>query len=769
LPRFSWTIAWAAAGALVIATASLLALRRPSASARPGVRLGDVGPRLTSNQTSQPLALYGDGLERGMQLHLGTPFNRNVPIAVLDSRHGFLRLPADLDLPPSQAQVTLKLTLTDTEGNGLPGSANLTIVNDRHFTDLIALAVSRDGNLAFAISSTTDAAYAVNLESKKVTKIPVGDGPSAIARWEDPAGREWMVVTHEFAPEIHLVSVEGPGKEQRVLAGPSYATGIVIDPATGLAYIAEHAHDSVVSVTLTEGARVGWRAAVDPNPRAMAIAGSALAVGSLQTGQVQALELSSGKVIWSSAPGPETSIVGGRTEPFARYIMGGKAARDLAWSSRLRVLLVPSIGPNIGPNPDKWEVSPNGGIGVIDLSTARFTRHLGFGGGLTEGLAVDDEQALAYAADIGVGQVKIVDLSKLALSNAAARRALIQKISILPPEGFPSVRPTNDYGISGRAGIELHSGPKAVALTPDRRTLLVLNRFTGTLAVVDVHSAKDGHAVVREQIPIADTLTQPTRRMGQILYFTDVGQTSMTCDACHLEGHTEGVFFEKTHPLRIYRAPTVRGSRETPPYFTPVSTLTLAQTARIVGDRNRFHNPTLTAAEVEALSLYAETMVTLPNPYLERNGLLADEIELPDGSHGRPKPGLVLFEGKAQCAQCHPAPHFTTDQNPSTRGPYQNVGTPTALPIRSEMQDLFNRGFGTPSLLGAWDIFPMLTSGTAGFSASSQGTISVATRFPVRAVLEMAKESPADRPGHGNVQALTTDEINDLLAYVLSL
>jgi len=63
----------------------------------------------------------------------------------------------------------------------------------------------------------------------------------------------------------------------------------------------------------------------------------------------------------------------------------------------------------------------------------------------------------------------------------------------------------------------------------------------------------------------------------------------------------------------------------------------------------------------------------------------------------------------------------------------------------------------------------MLTSGTAGFSASSHGTISVATRFPVRAVLEMARESPADRPGHGNVQALTTDEINDLLAYVLSL
>ena len=768
MPRFSWAIAWVASGSLIIAAAIFLALHRPSASVRLAARLRDVGPRLTSNQTSQPLALYGEGLEHGMQLRLGTPLNRNIPIAVLDPQHAFLRLPDDLDLPAPQPQVTVKLTLTDTEGNGVPGSADLTVVNDRHFPDLVALAVSRDGNLAFAVSTTTDAVYAVELQSKKVTKIVVGDGPSAIARWEDPGGSEWMVVAHEFAPEIRLVSVEGPGKDQRVLSAPSYATGIVINAETNAAYIAEHARDSVTSVTLPDS-RVLWRTAVDPNPRAMTIAGPVLAVGSLQTGQVQALELSSGRLVWSVAPDLGTSIVGGRTEPFARYIMGGKAARDLAWSSRLGVLLVPSVGPNIGPNPDKWEVSPNGGIGVIDLASARFTRHLGFGGGVTEGLALDDEQGLAYVADIGIGQVRVLDIRRLTSSNAEARRALIQKISIWPPEGFPSARPLNDYGISGRAGTELHSGPKAVALTPDRRTLLVLNRFTGTLAVIDVRSAKSGRAVVREQIPIAETLTQRTRRLGQILYFTDMGQTSMSCDACHLEGHTEGVFFEKTHPLRIYRAPTVRGSRETPPYFTPVSTLTLAQTARIVGDRNRFHNPTLTAAEVEALTLYAETMVTLPNPYLERNGLLAEEIELPDGARGHPKSGLALFEGKAQCAQCHPAPHFTTDQNPSTRGPYQNVGTPTALPIRPEMQDLFNRGFGTPSLLGAWDIFPMLTSGTAGFAASPQGTISVATRFPLRAVLQMAKESPSDRPGHGNVQTLTADEINDLLAYVLSL
>ena len=32
--------------------------------------------------------------------------------------------------------------------------------------------------------------------------------------------------------------------------------------------------------------------------------------------------------------------------------------------------------------------------------------------------------------------------------------------------------------------------------------------------------------------------------------FADLGRTAMSCDACHIEGHNEGVLFEKTHPLQ---------------------------------------------------------------------------------------------------------------------------------------------------------------------------------------------------------------------------
>src|SRR5262249_42508103 len=155
-------------------------------------------------------------------------------------------------------------------------------------------------------------------------------------------------------------------------------------------------------------------------------------------------------------------------------------------------------------------------------------------------------------------------------------------IPILPPEDFPLVRPRADFGVKGRAGAEMHSGPSALMLSADGHSLYVLNRFTGTLATVDVSGVsisplKEAPKVTQRKL--LSTLDQKERRQGEVLYYSDLGRTSMSCDACHMDGHTEGIFFAKTHPMRIYRSPTILGSRDTPPYFTPASTFSLAQTA----------------------------------------------------------------------------------------------------------------------------------------------------------------------------------------------
>lgn len=600
--------------------------------------------------------------------------------------------------------------------------------------------------------------------ARKVTKISVADGPSALSTWLDPKGHEWLAVVHEFVGKLLLIRVDLSDEPQKALPAPAYATGLAVDSSAHVAYIAEHATDSVVALKLSEGARVLWRRPVQPNPRALAFAGKFLAVGSLQTGEVELLDCATGNLVKQIAPNSNTSIVGGKTERYSQYIMGGEAVRALLFSERLGRLFLSSIGPNIGPNPDHWDVGPNGGVGVIDPSPGTFIKHLGFGGGVTEGLALDEDASILYAADIATGLVRVVHARRLLQDRLNPGQAMFAEIPIPPPQGFPTLRPAEDYGISGRAGIELYSGPSALALTPDHSTLLVLNRFTGTLGVIDVRQVPQGPAKLKDQISVVDTLSQRSRRLGQILYFTDVGKTAMTCDACHVEGHTGGVFFTKKHPQRISRATTLRGSRETPPYFTPASAASIREAAQKMGNRNRLHNPDLNEDEINGLALYTEDIATLPNPFVGDNGAPVEKLQLPDGRMGHPRRGMELFEGVAGCTLCHPAPLFTTDQDPTTRGRYMEVGTPRVLPIRVEMQEPAKSGFAPPSLLGAWDIFPLLGTGAAGLKARSDETLAVTTRFPLRTVVEMF-----GKPPHGNSAALNQQERDDLLAYLLSL
>jgi cytochrome c peroxidase len=424
-----------------------------------------------------------------------------------------------------------------------------------------------------------------------------------------------------------------------------------------------------------------------------------------------------------------------------------------------------NIGPNIGPNPKKVEVSMNGGISAVDLSARRpsYLRHVGFGGGVTQSLVLDDSKGLLYAADVGLGLVRIVDARKLGGAKAKdAEAAVLQEVLMEPPKEFPLVRPSEDFAVKGRATTAVHSGPSVLALSKDGRTLYVMNRFSGTVAVVDVQNAPKKGAKILKQVSVASMLDQASRRKGEVLYFTDVGRTAVTCDSCHPAGHTGGIMFAKSSPLRVYRAATVRGALETAPYFTPASTFSIGQTVKYVMERNRYGNPSPTPEELEDLARFASAIPTLPNPWADTHGAPPEEITLPDGSRARPRVGLKLFEGKAECISCHPGPHFTSDQDLKTRGKYLDVGTPHLASIREDLQDPLFRGFGVPALVGIWDVFPMFTTGMAGLKVEGD-RLKVDTRFPLRrAVADFA-------PKHGRADLLSKEELNDLLGYVLTL
>lgn len=720
-----------------------------------GPHLASVGPRLLSNQTSQPVSVQGERLTPGLSLALGPPVERAFPLTVLDERHAYTRLPAHLALGTA-AEVPVTVTLTRSQGPAPTGTAKLTFANDTGFPDLVALALSPDGTRAAIVSTTEDTLYVVDLASGAVHTVATADGPTAVATWTDSDGQASWLIAHQFAPVLQLTTIDG--EETSTVPAPANASGLLV--SGDVAFVAEQARDTVSAISLVEKKET-WRTPVAANPRELALTSNGLAVGSLQTGLVEWLDPATGAPKQAVQPDQRVHIIGGGTAKYGPLVMGGKAVRDLAWSDKQKALFVSSIGPNVGPNPDKLEVSMNGGVGVADEKGWR--RHLGFGAGVTEALVLDDGRGLLYATDVGLGLVRVLDAKKLAQSDDGARNALLQEVALPVADGFPLVRRAADFNVDGRAGPSLHSGPKAAALSKDGKTLYVLDRFTGTLASIDVANAAKKKAAWKAQVPVTKVLGQATRRQGQVLYFADLGRTAMTCDACHFEGHTEGIFFEKTSPMRVYRSSTVRGSRETPPYFTPASTKSLGETADVVGGRNRYHNPNPTPQEVDALALYVALIPTLPNPFVGDDGAPLDALTLPDGATGHPRNGLALFEGKAGCAECHPAPHFTTDQDPATRGRYLDVGTPRVLPLRTALQDATFHGFAPPALLGAWDIFPMLTTGLAGLEVRPDESVGVATRFPLRVAVERWA------PTHGRADALTEAERNDLLAYVLSL
>lgn len=733
----------------------------PVAASTVGPRLLSVGPKLVSNETSQPLSVYGERLTPGLRLVLGPPLARELPLVVVDAGHAYARLPAGLALPEDSPQAVVEVHLAGEGGAVAEGTARLTVVNDTAFPDLTALALSPDGRTLFVASPPTDTVFALDVETGRVEPRAVGDGPSALATWKDAAGRPWLGVAHRHQPELRLYALDAPGLAPRVLPAPVGAQGLEVDGARGVAFVAEHVRDRVLALSLADGA-VRWSAAVDPNPRALARWKELLAVGSLQTGQLELLRQADGAPVATVVPGPGVAILGGHTEPFREQVMGGKAPRALVASERLGRLFMSSLGPNVGPNAQRMEVSANSGVAVVDPARGGYVRHRGFGEGVTEGLALDDAAGLLYAADVGVGRVRVLDARALAGPEKAARGAVLQEVALVPPPGTPRIRPAGDFETRGRAGEELHSGPRALALSPDGGTLYVLNRFTRTVAVVDVREARAGRARVVRQLPVVAGRAQAKRRLGQVLYYVDLGRTGLTCDGCHIEGHTGGVFYEKMRPNnRIYRSTTALGSRDTPPYFTPASHFSLADTVRFVGGRNRFHNPDPSPEEVEALSLFTALLPTPPNPFRDEAGAPLESVELPDGRVGRPSRGRALFEGKGGCVACHPEPLYTLDQDAATRGQYLDVGTPVALPLRLEQQDLVT-GAAPPSLVGTWDVWPLLTSATAGY-AVRDGRLVVDTRFPLRAVLETSG------PQHGNAQALTPEERDDLLAFLLTL
>jgi hypothetical protein len=739
----------------------------------PDARVEAVSPLQVSNQTAYPLTVFGRALPDGVVLEVRRFGEAEViarlPTERVDADRLGTRLDPGLPLDPRVVRQRLSVRAVTATGGNLPGEAELFVVNDAAFPTPLQLTLAADGETPLVVSESTDERW-VGAGAGRFERTC--DGPRDQARWTAPTGERFVITVCTWSSTLELTpdpSAAGTATAARSIATLGRPQALVVDDARDVAWVSSLVEDAVEAIDLVRGVRLRT-VPVHVNPRALALSADGRGLWVSHMGSEDLVYVPLDDDPPRPVPievGPSATLVGGRVEPLAPFVMGDKPARALVESARHHVLLAATIGPNLGPNPARQEVSMNGGLTIVDAAERRFVRHVSMGRGVPQALALDDAGDVVYVADSATGRLIAYDVSRLVGPVEGARSATIAVHAAVIPADTSLLRPRGDFGVSGRAGVSLHAGPWSIALSPDRRTLVVLHRFLEVVERFDVSDVRRAGFVPRGRRTFARPEVQGTRRLGEVAYFTDLGHTGMTCDTCHPEGHDGGLLFTKGFPMQIHRSPNIRTAAHSAPYFTPALLPSLATMADHVLGRNRFENPHPAPAEVRALTEYTLALVPPPSPWraAERRGAWPERVSLPDGATGEPRKGLGLFMGRAGCAEgrCHVPPHFTADQRAETRGALHDVGTPLQLPLRPAMQDHAPHGMPTPSLVGVWDNFPLTYSGAAGFGVVGERVVTNRP-FALRAVLDDARASGEK---HGRVAGLSPADVDDLLAFLL--
>jgi len=262
-------------------------------------------------------------------------------------------------------------------------------------------------------------------------------------------------------------------------------------------------------------------------------------------------------------------------------------------------------------------------------------------------------------------------------------------------------------------------GPRGAALSPDGERLFVANYFSGTVGVIDAAGGDPLGSIALGPQPEPDA----TRR-GEI-YFHDARRCFQhwhSCASCHPDGRVDGL------PWDFMRDGLGNGKdvisliamQHTSPHNRRATRANARECLRTGISGSHLIVPE--ASDVDDLLAYVESLAPEPNPNLPKLSEAAAR-------------GKALFEGKADCARCHPAPYFTDRK-------MHNIGLATP-------QEPDGR-YDTPSLIESYRTAPYYHDGRA-------------------ATMKDSLRNHDPKGLHGKMKGLTPKEVEDLVAYVLSL
>jgi len=296
------------------------------------------------------------------------------------------------------------------------------------------------------------------------------------------------------------------------------------------------------------------------------------------------------------------------------------------------------------------------------------------------------------------------------------------------------------------AHIEVEDNPRGIVLSPDAATIYVNNTLAGTVSVIDAQTYTVTTAITVTEIPLPPLMLQGKR----LFHSSDDPRLAhaqwISCNTCHFDGEHDG----RTWTFGF------SGPRNTTSLLGMVETYPLRWSGEWdesadseFAIRKENFGAGLIEGEMHCALVPADCVNQPPNQGrsndLDALAAFLDSLQAPlspGHAHGEPlneaeQRGQVIFnDPDLGCSECHPPPLYTDHKT-------HDVGTATA-------DEKIGPEFDTPTLRGLYDSAPYFHDGSA-------------------ATLRDALTRPSPGREHDVSEALSENEIEDLIAFLLAL
>lgn len=589
-----------------------------------------------------------------------------------------------------------------------------------------ALVLSRDGGSLFVASATSGQVLWVDTASRKIQRVlPVPAAPSGLALSAD--GHRLLVTCSAGESTLEILDWRA-GKSIRSVALGCGAMAPVLAPDGATAFVCNRFNDAIAVVDLTQGIEVRRipverepvAAALTPDGRTLFV-GNHLPVGRADVGMVSAhvtvIDVAKGQVVRQLAlPNGGNLIRDVRVSPDGRHVcVTHTLARfqlpttqvERGWINANAITLIEVAGPTVLNTVLLDQVER----GAANPWAAAWT---------------DDGRSLAVT-HAGTHELSVIDfpglLQKLGrMASAAPDKA--KRTGYVVSQASADV--PNDLSFLGelRQLIPLGGkGPRAVTWQGDRA--YVANYFSETVSAVDF-AARPVRVV---EIPLHGPRPMTVARRGEAL-FNDATlclEYWQSCASCHSsEGRVDALNWDLMNDGM--GNPKNTKSLLRAHVTAPAMSLGIRANAE-VAVRAGIHHILFTKQPEEvptAIDRWLADLKAQPSPHLVQGQLS------PAAQRGR----ALFLDATTGCSGCHPPPLYTNRES------YQ-VGTRAGT-------DRVGDALDTPTLLEVWRTAPYLHDGSAA---------------SLREVL--VNRNAQDQ--HGKTTQLSPAEIDDLLAFLLSI